>query len=361
MFSLRRFVFVVGLALARAGAASAASLTQLGFVPEFIPYPISVSADGQVVAGSNGSSVARWTVGTGTENLGNGTAFAISADGTTIVGQNATGAFLWQEATGFTPLKIGVNAQAWGVSSDGSTVVGYIIDNGHSFRWTSQNGFQDIGTLTDYTGSVFYSARVSADGSVVAGAASNPTKVGAMASQAMRWTEQTGWVGLGAPSGFTESIATVITPDGATIFGILNGSGLFRWTSAGGIESLGPPANLGLIPYAASADGKTVVGSYGLPGFGLTGFVWDEQNGFRGANKVFTDLGILPDGATVETLTGISADGRTMTGILAGNHSETAFIATIPEPSTLVLSLVALVSLAAICRLTRSARSRSTS
>jgi len=356
MLYLRRTITVAVLVLASAGVASAASLTQLGFVPEFVAYPIALSADGQIVAGSNGSTVARWTAGTGTQNLGNGNGFAISADGTTIVGQNSTGAFLWREPTGFTPLNNGVNAQAWGVSTDGSTVVGNIGVNGHTFRWTSQNGFQDIGTLTDYTGSVFYSAHVSADGSVVAGAASDPTKVGAMANQAMRWTEQTGWVGLGAPSGFTESIATVITPDGGTIFGILNGSGMFRWTSAGGIESLGAPSNLGLTPYAATADGKTVVGSYSLPGFGLTGFIWDELNGFRNANQVFTDLGILPPGANVETLTGISADGTAMSGLLAGNNFNDAFLATIPEPSSLFLFLVGLVSLFAGRRLLGSRR-----
>src|SRR5208337_4431920 len=85
-----------------------------------------------------------------------------------------------------------------GVSADGSVVVGLSSDtsgNSQAFRWTESVGMVGLGFLP---GGVTSSARaVSADGSVVVGLSSDASGN----SQAFRWTESVGMVGLGFPPG----------------------------------------------------------------------------------------------------------------------------------------------------------------
>ncbi|MCR6190091.1 autotransporter domain-containing protein, partial [Escherichia coli] len=153
-------------------------------------------------AGGTGRHAFRWTSAGGMQDLGDLTAdqqgassaYAVSADGSTVVGganydRTAGGtdyhAFRWTSAGGMQDLgDLTADQQGYSsataVSADGSTVVGgadYDLTAGgtgrHAFRWTSAGGMQDLGDFTsDQQGSSSATA-VSADGSVVAGIASN--------------------------------------------------------------------------------------------------------------------------------------------------------------------------------------------
>jgi probable HAF family extracellular repeat protein len=145
---------------------------------------------------------------------------------------------------------------------------------------------------------------VSNDGSVV---------VGRSNSQAFRWTEATGMIGLGfLPSGGTESIAIGVSGDGNTVVGRNqnNSAGVhidaFRWTSPTGMQTLG---SLGTRSAAeawdASFDGSTIVGftrEIALPGFGGPAFRWNALDGI-------VELGLSQGIAR-----SVSNDGSTIAG-----------------------------------------------
>ncbi len=109
------------------------------------------------------------------------------------------------------------SSSATGVSADGSVVVGSSTRTPmwttEAFRWTQATGMVGLG---DLPGGSFYSDAngVSADGSVVVGI----SNIG-NGSEAFRWTQATGMVGLGNLSGWNSSSASGVSADGSVVVG----------------------------------------------------------------------------------------------------------------------------------------------
>ncbi|HEX7861091.1 MAG TPA: hypothetical protein VF773_12230 [Verrucomicrobiae bacterium] len=171
-------------------------LIPLGFLPEDQPDEFSVSfsfaqavsSDGQVVVGSSAS----------TKHL-----------------ERGDQAFRWNAIDGMTGLGFlpGENqSTATAVSADGSVVVG--VSGLSAFRWTAENGLENIGN--------FFPTGVSADGNVVVGVAQADVAVATI------WTSEAGAQALqsvleaklGAPLGW-QSLSGVValSDDGSKLAG----------------------------------------------------------------------------------------------------------------------------------------------
>jgi probable HAF family extracellular repeat protein len=216
-------------------------------------------------------------------------------------------------------------SRAFGVSADGSVVVGESPSTSvvpglstvasEAFRWTNGGGLVGLG---DLPGGSFrsYAIGVSADGSVVVGAST-----GASNGEAFRWTSGGGMVGLGdLPGGIFISAARGVSADGTVVVGqgySASGIEAFRWTSGGGMVGLGdlPGGIFYSIAWGVSADGSVVVGrgtspsvGLGLPTSGASeAFRWTSGGGMVG-------LGDLPGGGFFSSAFGVSADGSVVVG-----------------------------------------------
>jgi probable HAF family extracellular repeat protein len=328
-----------------------------------------VSADGSVVVGISwgamGLEAYRWTTQTGMVGLGDlpggnyfSDAAAVSADGSTVAGRSNSQysgpesyqheAFRWTAGQGMDGLGdfFGGPFSSWstGVSGDGEVVVGAGTlgavgpPPSEAFRWTPETGMVGLGDLVG--GSVTSRALgVSEDGSVVVGGSVSWSGV-----EAFRWTEETGMVGLGdLPGGQFQSVAEAVSADGNVVIGYgdvgLDEHGqraheIFRWTEETGMVGLGFNGE----PEDVSADGSVIVGlhSPNAP------FVWDEAHGVRDLADVLTDLGVDLTGWTLWRAYGVSADGNTIVGCAYNPDGYLeAYVAHIPEPSTLALLTLA--------------------
>lgn len=279
----------------------------LGVLPGLrLSSPAGVSADGSVVVGTSSNPVAlqwrafRWTASGGLSDLGglNGGnesfAFGVSADGTVVVGQARDGAagsvpraFRWNEAGGMVSLGTlpgGVRSEAFAANADGTMIVGSSTiaasPTTRAFLWTPVAGMSDLGVLP---GSLSSAARgISAAGTVVVGgsvphdAAGNPNPTGAGA-RAFRWTPAGGMESLGTLNGGPYSYALGVSGDGRTVVGFsadgaaANVQRGYRWTSASGMQKVedwlrangvAVPADRTRTANAVSADGSVVVGTF---------------------------------------------------------------------------------------------------
>jgi probable HAF family extracellular repeat protein len=243
-----------------------------------------------------------------------------------------------------------------GVSADGSVVVGQGVSasGGEAFRWTIGGGMVGLG---DLPGGSFYSFAhgVSGDCSVVVGESRSASGL-----EAFRWMSNGGMVGLGdLPGGDFESDSEDISADGSLVVGYsASASGLeaFRWTSGGGMIGLGdlPGGTFNGDPWDSSADVSVIVG-IGNSALGAEAFRWTSAGGMQNLRAL-----LMAGGATGLTgwrltqASALSADGRTIVGYgrnPAGNTE--AWIATIPEPSSLLL--LALTAATGVLRLRRPA------
>lgn len=170
--------------------------------------------------------------------------------------------------------------------------------------------FQPLG---DLPGGQFSSVAqaVSADGKSVVGGSMT-----AFGQQAFRWTQPEGMIWLEPMFS-----AAAVSADGDLIVG-----GPYRWTRAGGMETLDlllPNGGYGSGAHGVSADGGVIVG-YGFRGAERTieAFLWTEASGTIG-------LGFLPGGHT-SYAEGVSADGL----VVVGNSSEQAYRWTAEEGMT---------------------------
>ena len=222
-----------------------------------------------------------------------------------------------------------------GVSGDGSTIVGYaetLAAQTEAFRWTAPTGMVRLSGVPAGTRSSVATA-ASLDGSIVIGTMTRSDG----RQEAFRWNATDGVVGLGfADSLDVHSTASGITPDGQTIVGNRTGSDGrtrgFRWAAAGGMEHLG--GTLEAFPLDVSADGSVIVGST----ISLRRAAVLTEGGVGDIQEFLESNGIDLQGWNLEYATGVSADGRTIVGFGRGPRGQEAWIATIPEPSTLALT-----------------------
>jgi hypothetical protein len=227
-----------------------------------------------------------------------------------------------------------------------------------AFRWTAESGMVGLGTLPDALWSCATAA--SEDGSVV---------VGFSGSRAFRWTASEGMTELVERKPRVYSEAIDVSADGNAVVG----------TPETGITRLGP----GSYPYALSADGSVIVGllGHGVPGEGGAAY-WTAEEGWvdlgltTPATDVSADGGVIASGPNLwfrdsgwvdlrEVLISngypelenwsrfmvfdISPDGKTVAG--RGENplgQNQLWIATIPEPSTFVLAALAAAGFAAV-------------
>lgn len=307
-------------------------------------YAIAVSADGLVIVGESSSEASgccgeafRWSMESGILPLG-----------------DLPGGYDHFQSS------------AQGVSADGSVIVGIGSSttsvNGEPFRWTSESGLNPLLNLSQ---SFFSSTAlgVSADGSVIVGRWSSDN-----GAEAYRWTAETGAVGLGDENDrFQSSEATAVSADGLVIVGrgastrlpenttipILGDPSLmteaFRWTESSGIVGLGiRPGGDFSIANDVSADGTAVVG-FGSGDSRHSALVWTAVNGWENIADLLSQSGIDLEGWTLNEATGISANGAIVVGIGMnpdGNteawRADLSGLIGVPEPSTGLLTVLGL-------------------
>jgi probable HAF family extracellular repeat protein len=347
------------------------SFTPLGLFGGTLSRANDVSADGSVVVGVGGDGAFRWTAAESLVRPATN-ARAISADGAVIVGaigslNGGAEAFRW--AVAGTPQGLGdlpggsFLSQAFDVSADGSVIVGVgttAVDD-EAFRWTAETGMVGLGGLP---GAEVRSVAlgVSADGRVIVGEAS--------ATQAFRWTAETGMVGLGFLPGGNFSQAQAASADGTVVVGTSFVPGpppspgqpmpeeAFRWTESEGMVSLGdlPGGRHISKAFDVSADGSVIVGSGdGTADIGIPQAVfWSGGSGPFSLREFLIAAGVSNlDGWRLFEARAVSDDGRTIVGYGRHNDVDEAFVATIPEPSTVVLITFAIAGMLGFVRLRR--------
>ncbi len=232
---------------------------------------------------------------------------ALSGDGRVAVGYSGTGLgapIRWTAADGLQALEMppgATDGRAYDASFNGDMIVGQVSLPGRraSTLWTS-GAYQE---LPGIPGTFGYAGSISGDGSVIAGTD--------FMQGPYRWTAAGGYQSLGS-AGVVQDISSdgsVIVGDGAVVDG-----GGFRWTSTDGLVSLGalPDTWNASYPNAASADGSVLVGRVqrGSASFVSRAFRWTEALGYQLLPE------IVPDAQTFAL--DVSADGGTVVGSTLG-------------------------------------------
>jgi probable HAF family extracellular repeat protein len=325
----------------------------------------AASHDGSVIVGgfTHGDREAyRWTQDDGIVGLGGpGGARAVSADGSVVAGFSGSNAFRWTSGGGMTSLGIG---SPWGISTDGSIIVGSSSDSdcSNAVRWTAQEGMVSLGELPG--GRCAGLARdLSSDGGVIVGNSYSEGDV----SEAFRWTSESGMVGLGRLTSDNESSAYGVSADGSVIVGgstpypSPGPSRAFIWDATQGMQDLQEllSEEYGLGSMVAgwslwmargiSDDGRTIVG-WGTNSDGLEeGWLVRLADGTPGDTNAdgavdLEDLNNVRNNFGGAGLGDTNADGIVDLIDLNSvrNHfGETAPSGAVPEPSGLVLGVIA--------------------
>jgi probable HAF family extracellular repeat protein len=303
-------------------------------------FAVSISGDGSTIIGyawvcpnggttcnSSGKTEAyRWTAAGKYQVLGDlgssvgSMAFATTSNGSVVVGeapkgQNSFGAFRWTATQGMVALPASM-LYANGITADGSMVVGQ--DN-----WWKTSG--QTGIFGPFPGN-----QDQTQASGVSGTSQAPVAVGSAikgsnafgpAFHAFRWTPTGGLQDLGLTTG-SESIAIAISADGAAIVGEARDvSGFwraFRWTASTGMQDIGTLGGPESAAFGVSKDGSVIVGTSLTSG--STGsnhcFVWTPTNGMQDLKTILDAAGVhtADNWVTLDSLVGVSADGKVMTG-----------------------------------------------
>lgn len=296
----------------------------------------------------------------------------ISADGSTAVGysgvEGGETAYHWAREAGMVglgDLPGGlINSRALGVSADGKVMVGYghAEDSVLAFRWTESNGMISLGELDPELGAV--AEVTSLDGSVVAGTSGRyaflwrpnegMTEIGSWRPrvmsddgstiygyatdagdgyEAIRWTADTGRVGIGGPQGRDYRSPWHLSEDGATIATRNTRTNeAVVWTSQSGVVGLSdlPGGRFFSKANAITADGSTIVGS-SIGHAGEVPFIWDKVHGMRSLFALMINQGLGGEFADWRLgnarAWGIADDGLTVVaGALDENGLEVSFL-----------------------------------
>ena len=314
-----------------------------GFLYTWGPY---ISSDGSVVVCTSYTSTTyeafRWTKEGDFQSLSDPlsgnfaySSRAVSGNGSIVSGYGSSGSFRWTESSGLEFPEEIASVSIYDMSFDGTVMVGYL--GGEAVLWTEQDGVIGLG---DLPGGSFRSlaSAVSADGLVVVGKANSSSGL-----EAFRWTQTDGMIGLGdLEGGIFESSAYGVSVDGSVVVGrgeSESGFEAFRWendvmTGLGDLEG----GIFGSEAYGVSANGSVIVGKSNSDS-GPEAFIWDADNGMRSLQSLLEyDYGLDLTGWTLQGAYGISADGLTIVGEGTNPVGDTeAWIATVPEPATLLL------------------------
>lgn len=366
-------VLLVFLGFSQRLAADNMVFRGLGFIDPGHPQSeaSAVSADGQVVCGTALASSPypyvepfRWTDGNGMMGLGvlpgappqpSTLGMGMSSAGDVIVGRgqgpNGPEAFRWSVNGGMTGLGDlpggWFDSIAYDVSADGAVVTGYSrsADGVQAFRWTADYGMVGIGDLPGGD-SESRAYGISDDGSTIVGSSHSDA-----GNEAFIWTADNGMRGLGFfDGGLPLTLAYDVSADGSVVVGYGRseaGFEAFRWTEDEGIVGLGDLEGWPFFSAAlgVSTDGSVIVGYGGLNGYDAA-FLWTEQMGMVALHDLLVNNGVNLNGWRLEEATAVSADGQTIVGSgrnPAGQHE--AWLAVIPEPSSAILILLAMVLL----------------
>jgi uncharacterized membrane protein len=288
-------------------------------------YAYGVSGDGSTVVGVSGTMAFRWTTGSGIQDLGKlagaslAGAYAANYDGSIIVGDSTKSqsrAFRWSQSSGMEALDVPSssgpypwsNTMAFGISSNGLSISGYGLDTSfNSLKW----------------GAPSYSLSVGQPGSLSWGTSGNgQVTVGALYDRIYKWSTIDGAQDLG------DGYARGANYDGSVIVGS-SGVNAFRWNESGGLQIIGSGEAI-----STSADGSIVVGYDSA-----SAFAWTTNDGRKNLSQYLSDLGVDVSGWSLEKAEGISYDGSTIVGQGVFNGTRQAFVAMIPEPSSVSLFL----------------------
>lgn len=304
----------------------------LGFLsqPDAYTKAYGISADGSTVVG--GSAIGeyfwsfRWSAGVMTAlpksdpmNIAISQGNSVSADGSVIVGMefdlstNTTRGYRWSAADGLQllPYETGVVNNNFGtsdaISADGSVIAGSAPS---AYRWTTADGVTSLPHLPGGENGFSHAHGLSADGSVIVGASDSTD-----GEFAFRWTEADGTELIDIPDA-SWSDAMGISGDASTIVGAFSvgastSETAFAWTALGVVTLSSLSMDEGTVSYACatSYDGLWAVGNSDDRAAlwnTRTGSVWD-LNALLGGQSGFA-------GWTLESATGISADGTKIVG-----------------------------------------------
>jgi probable HAF family extracellular repeat protein len=353
--------------------------TQISPLSEFV-----VGSSSSAATGVNAEEAVVWDalgnpMALGSLEGGNfsSTAHAATRDGESIVGAsssaasgvNSVEAFLFR-AEDQTMIALGdlaggaVRSVAYAISADGSAAVGSSSSAQSGSNADQAVLWQDGATMPMNLGSLpggsasSEARAVSQAGEVVAGSASSSGS-GVNNSEAFRWTDEAGMVGLGFLPGGGTSRANGISADGLVIVGGSSSTATgsqaleaFRWTQEDQFQSLGdlPGGSYQSEALAASASGAVIVG-VSNSSVGDEAFVWDETNEMRALFDVVEAGGIDLSGWRFTSATGVSGDGEAISGngINPAGRVE-AFVVRLPEPGAQALGAVALAAVLALRR-----------
>jgi hypothetical protein len=135
------------------------------------------------------------------------------------------------------------------------------------------------------------------------------------------------WDAAGVPSGFAvcngqcRATARAVSGDGSVVVGFVDSFGPgFRWTQATGSMDLGVPTGAGgLLALSVSGDGR-LVGCTTGSSQGGEATVWMASRGLVNLNVYLPTRGVDLTGWHLSHVQGISADGRVLVG--GGHHPQ---------------------------------------
>ncbi len=213
-------------------------------------------------------------------------------------------------------------SSGWGLSKDGLVGVGLgwiSAGTAHAIVWRSTQGVTSLGSTV--TGRSTRANAANRDGRVIVGWQDSSSGF----RQGCIWTN--GVQSLITQGASPMGEASAVSADGSVVIGAgVSGNSFqaWRWTQAGGVQSIGPAPVAGWrgASTSVSSDGSTIVGFYRpFPGpatFGR-GFIWTPQDGMRDLTDVAVAAGIaIPSGTVLALPAAISSDGRTVVGLVNG-------------------------------------------
>lgn len=297
------------------------------------PFAAAVSADGNTIAGGyRVGSVRRaiiWTQASGATDIGtlggaDANVAGISGDGRIVTGTskvlpsaNRQHAFRWTAEDGMQDL----GALSWeyyssfanAISDDGNSIVGWSYRSGISdtlasgFRWTPSTRMRE---LSSGIGGYSFAIDVSADGSVICGAVELEWNGDSFACVWKSGSYRT----LYAPG---SAVASAVSANGVVVAGVYEDNSsseyhLFRWTEAEGVTSLGSLGSRGYGDIDISEDGSVLISYISTDSW--FPIVWTEELGIRNLNDYLRQIGVDLDGGEIAYATDMTPDATVIVG-----------------------------------------------